>query len=624
MFAGLFRHENGRATADWTTGEKWLAALYPRHRPDVSGYHQDALGLLVEADIHNTPDSHARTAVPLVAGSVQVAFWGRLDNRKDLAAQLAPDRPLGQVPDAELVLRGWRLWGEAVPEQLIGDFAFAIIDTDQKTAFLARDPVGIKPLYYWPHAEALLFASSPVPLLNMADLRATPDEAWITRYIAGFSTSHDRTAYQEIRKLSAGHALTVRGGEVHLRRYHAWRDDAPDVFVRDQEQVTAYRAALENCMAAQCASEYPLGVEISGGIDSSTVIGYVGSMLSPPGDRVHGFGFALLEEEPEYILAASQAAGIRHNHIDTESYGQKTPCDALIRDDLKILGYPEEHGNATAHRSFYLQCQSLGIRTLLSGYGGDEVVTNYAHHIHRELVDKGAYRAASELMVGNALTRPLRLVKRMWQDRKDAGVNPRFLQARKAQWPAVLLTEEAARIHDIEREYMALAQYDAPYRNHNDWIIKGLMQMPYVPTRLENCSLMAASYGIDYRWPLWDQRLVQRYLSTPVVERAGPGGVGRYLHRRAITGTVPDKVAWKQSKSMGDQAGRRRIADDDELRIYRDMEANLHPTLKALIDNAKLSRAISRLSDLTCDDEGGLPLRRQLKAIRWLNVWLHG
>ncbi|NRD90386.1 hypothetical protein C8024_14330 [Sphingopyxis sp. BSNA05] len=62
---------------------------------------------------------------------------------------------------------------------------------------------------------------------------------------------------------------------------------------------------------------------------------------------------------------------------------------------------------------------------------------------------------------------------------------------------------------------------------------------------------MAASYGIDYRWPLWDKRLVQQYLSTPIIERAGPGGIGRYLHRRAITGTVPDRWHGKDRNIWG-------------------------------------------------------------------------
>ena len=103
-------------------------------------------------------------------------------------------------------------------------------------------------------------------------------------------------------------------------------------------------------------------------------------------------------------------------------------------------------------------------------------------------------------------------------------------------------------LHEVYRDE---TRHDTPYRRVNDWIVNGLLQMPYVPTRLENCTLVAASYGVDYRCLLWNVRLIQQYLSTPSIEKVGPDGIGRYLHQRAINGTVPHQVAWMPSKDMG-------------------------------------------------------------------------
>jgi asparagine synthase (glutamine-hydrolysing) len=624
MFAGLLRFEDSPPVEAWVTPEVWISSLYPRCQPDVSGHQRDDHSLLVEADISNTPSSHHIKSVPLVAGRLRVAFWGRLDNREELAAQLVLGQPLDETPDADLVLAGWQQWSESLPEKLVGDFALAIIDSEKRTVFLARDPIGIKPLYYWPHAQGLIFASTPAALLKLKNQKPTPDPGWIARYIIGQSTSHDRTAYQEIMKLPGGHSLSVADGKLSLRRYHQWSDDAPDVFTRDPARVEAYRGVLEDVMRSQMISDYTLGTENSGGIDSATITSYLGKFLGVPGDRLHSFGFALLAEEPAYILETSQAASITHNHINTSHYGDPDHSGKQMLEDLEILGYPEEHGNATGHRPFYDQCRTYGIRTLFSGYGGDEVVTNYANHVQRELVDKGAYKAAIDLMKGKLPLRIWRLIRRINKERKNGGYNINFLKAWKERWPEQPLRDEVVARYNLEHEYMETARYDAVHRKHNDWIIGGLMQMAYVPTRLENCTLMAASYGIDYRWPLWDKRLVQQYLSTPIIERAGPGGIGRYLHRQAITGTVPDRVAWKNSKYMGE---RKTPVDNDMSDVadqMRRLDADLHPLLVDLIDRDKWRAKIKRFEAGGFDPLRDFQTRRHARSLKWLNVWLHG
>ena len=151
--------------------------------------------------------------------------------------------------------------------------------------------------------------------------------------------------------------------------------------------------------------------------------------------------------------------------------------------------------------------------------------------------------------------------------------------------------------------------------------------MPYVPTRLENCTLMAASYGIEYRWPLWDARLVQQYLSTPSIEKHGPRGIGRYLHRRAISGTVPERVAWKPAKDMGnnrvaDAAGEKNAAN--LVPDFRRNEANMHPALVELIDRDKWRKQIDRFEKGGVSKRFGITTRQTAKAIRWLSIWLHG
>ena len=274
-----------------------------------------------------------------------------------------------------------------------------------------------------------------------------------------------------------------------------------------------------------------------------------------------------------------------------------------------------------------LECELRGIRTLFSGFGGDEVATHPGGHLRWELLDAGQYAELWGILRGNVVTRALRLGKAATVGRRKPDYNPRFLAAWNARWPYQLLRPEVVERLDLHTEYMETARYDAPYRRINDFILGHLLTAPYVATRLEDCTLMAASYGVDYRWPLWDVRLVQQYLSTPSIEKMGPQGIGRYLHRRALDGVVPQRVAWKPSKDMGYARQRREregaglIATAEEA---RGLEANLSPALHQLIDRQKLREQIERAAHGHTDDEFAFSFRRGVRALTWLDCWLRG
>ncbi len=627
MFAGLFTYRDAPPPEAWVDADIWRQTLSPFVTPDVAGYWQRGNALLVETQRFNTLWSHHAQVAPWHEGHLMIAFWGRLDNRSELARQLEIDATrLETLTDTQLVATAWRRWGEQLPEHLLGDFALAVIDAKNRKLFLARDPLGVKPLYYWPHPKGLIFATTVSALRCLKELEPTPDTEWMARYLLHLSMSHDRTGYREILKLPAGHCLSAddKGG-IQLRRWHEWRDDAPTASRREHHWLDAYREVLEEAVRCRMTSAYPLGTENSGGIDSATITAYAARLLGEPGDRLHSFGFALCEQEPEFILATSRETGIAHNYLVTVRDSFNGGDEGQIARNLKVLGYPEEHGNASGHTPFYRECALRGIRTLFSGFGGDEVVTNHGGHLRYELLDQHRYGALWDILPGNPVTRLLRLGKAVATGYPRPDYNPNFLQAWNARWPHQPLRPEVVARLGLHEAYMETARYDAPYRRVNDWIVNGLLRMPHFPTRLENCTLVANAYGIDYRWPLWDVRLIQQYLSTPAIEKVGPKGIGRYLHRRAISGTVPDKVTWKPSKDMGYARVHQEMQESGIVEIaemaHHD-EAGLHPALEELLDLPKWRGQIDRAAKGNVPPQFGFSFRKTARAVRWLNRWL--
>lgn len=622
MFAGYFLTEPA------PPGLEVSLAIPPVFgTPDQQGRFDGQGVALIEQRRFNGAASRDRQ-VPLLCPrtGVALAFWGRLDNRPELISRLQDQGVADTDTDAALVLAAWHCWGKALPTYLLGDFSLALYSPHPRRLFLARDPIGVKPLYYCQMPGGLVFATSVAILRSLAGLSLSPSPDWIARYLVGLSMSDRHTAYQEVVKLPPGHSLVAESpNQTQVQCYHHWRDDAPPSSRRHPRWVEAYRAILEESIRCRMDSDFPLGTENSGGLDSATVTAYLAYFLEEPGDRLHSFGFATHEQEPALILETSQVRRITHNYIFTAGGGGQSIDDHIDR-VLGVLGYPEEHGTGSGHTPFYRECQLRNIRTLFSGFGGDEVVTNSGHLLLYELLDRGDYSNLWCFLRGNPLWRSLRLTKIMTVGRQSPAYKTTFLAAWQARWPYQLLRPEVVDQLNLHHEYMETARYDAPYRRINDFIIQGLLTKPYIGTRLENCTLMAASHGIDYRWPLWDIRLVQQYLSTPSLEKAGPQGLGRYLHRRAIDGVVPHRVAWKP-KDVGPSVlpansnggGLAALAQETQ-----QWEGDLHPTLAALVDRPKLHQQIELATQGHGDAAFALSFSRGIGALYWLDRWLKG
>ncbi len=556
----------------------------------------------------------------------QIYFSGQIHNTSEIENRLGIDNKNKTIEINQILLTGWHRWGEKLAGHLVGDFSLVIEDKTQNLTYLARDALGVKPLYYRIDQSKLTWGFNIPELQSRCSLTTTKDIDWAATYLLHLSASQTETAYKEIKKLAPGHWLTCNTeGRIKIQRYHVWRDDSPFATKRDQRWVDDYRAVLEESIRCRMDHDAPIGTENSGGIDSATITAFLAHFLGDPGDRLHSFGFAMCELEPAYILETSQAKNIRHNYIITGHSGADNH-QAHIDKSLAILGYPEEHGNASGHVTFYEECQKRGIRSLHSGFGGDEVVTNNGIHLRRELVDGGHYAALWNILPGDPISRSLRLLKALTLGRRKQSHNPLFLQAWNQRWPHQLLRPEVVQRLNLHERYMETAIYDAPYRRTNDFILQHHLQRMQLTTRLENCTVMAAAYGVDYRWPLWDTRLVQQYLSTPSIEKVGPKGMGRYLHRRAIDGIVPKRVAWKPSKDMGYGQLLAKMKSTGIIRVAnsaKELETTLHPALKELIDVNKFRQQISQASKGQADDGFVFDFTRATGALRQLNTWFN-
>ena len=252
-------------------------------------------------------------------------------------------------------------------------FAIALWDARTKTLIAARDRAGEKPLFYARTANGLLFASEMKALLVRRDVPRELDLESLDQFLTYEYVISPRTIFRDIRRVPAAHYLRYRAGEVSVHRY--W--DAADVAVRDwsdADAVEAFRDVFGRAVDAQMMSEVPLGVFLSGGIDSSAIVAFMRDAAIRRGVSVNSFSMGFDDgsyDELPYARAVAEAFGTTHRE------GRVTPDVAALFDKL-VLHFDEPFGDVSLFPTYLVsQLARQHVTVALAGDGGDEMFGGY-------------------------------------------------------------------------------------------------------------------------------------------------------------------------------------------------------------------------------------------------------
>jgi asparagine synthase (glutamine-hydrolysing) len=360
--------------------ERMTAALAHRG-PDGEGFHRDAATALFLG--------HRRLAVIDVAHGAQpmwdaerelaVVFNGEIYNHVELRAELEArgHRFLTSHSDTEVLLQGYRAWGERLPERLNGMFAFCIYDQPRRHLFFARDRFGEKPLYYYDSKDLFAFASEATALLAHAHIHAGIDQTALQKYFAYGYVPAPRTLYQNCRKLPGGWSmrfdLTTRKLETSQYWKFRLRPDRSLEQRGEGELAEELRALLNQAARRRLISDVPLGIFLSGGIDSSAVL--VGAASAMPADRIETFSIGFRErsfDESTYARRmAAQYGTIHHEKILDLEEAKKLAPVVLSRMDEPLAD------GSLLPTHLLAKFTREHVTVALSGDGGDELFAGY-------------------------------------------------------------------------------------------------------------------------------------------------------------------------------------------------------------------------------------------------------
>jgi len=362
-----------------TSGIEAMVAALGHRGPDGRGIHRDGdaalghtrLSIIDLSDCGLQPMSDP-------TGRWWIAFNGEIYNYLELRSEL--DRDFRTGTDTEVLLAAWAAWGPACLDRLIGMFAFLLWDERERTLFAARDRFGVKPLYFHEAGGALRIASE-IKALHAAGVPAEPDAAaWATYLAFGLKDHSKSTFWTGIQALPAGSLLRWCDGNGSVRR---WYDLAERVGMEldprsDEAVIEEYRGLLEDSVRLRFRSDVPVGINLSGGLDSSTLLGLVQRVQGPESD-IQAFTFVTGDPAYDELPWVEQMlARTCHPLVVCSLAPEEVP--ALAESVARSADEPFGGLPTLAYARLFERAREAGVVVLLDGQGMDEQWAGYDYY----------------------------------------------------------------------------------------------------------------------------------------------------------------------------------------------------------------------------------------------------
>jgi asparagine synthase (glutamine-hydrolysing) len=534
-------------------------------------------------------------------GSVWTIYNGEIWNFAELRSELvAAGHAFATRCDTEVLVHGYEEWGDDLVPRLNGMFAFAIWDERRGRLLLARDRIGKKPLYISERDDCLAFGSDARSVLLACGGAPALNEAAVAEFLFQRYVSAPRTLFRGVDRLPAGHLLTYEDGKVDVRRYWSLPRDATPQVVDPRE----LRELLVESVRLRLMSDVPLGVYLSGGVDSSAVLGL---MREAGADSVAsftiGFDDPVFDERPLARVTAERFGSDHHEVV--------VAADDFVDALPRLAWYRDEPIAEAAEIPLLLLSEFAGrqVKVVLSGEGGDELFGGYPKYRAERLLGLPTPAARLALQAAGKVALRRRSHRQLQRALETLEIRDPLL--RWASWfrafsvddlhrvlaPELQRTATAAKLTaPLAARLAPFAHLDAPRQ-----MLAGDLQT-YLPDNMllrGDRVLMAGS--IEGRMPLLDYRIIERVSRAPVSQRASWLRSKKVL-REALADLIPEEIQRAPKRGFPVPVasflleGRARLADRLVL-SDRALDRGIFDrgALVSLVEGARASRHDSQL-----------------------------
>ena len=528
------------------------------HRgPDDEGYFLDERAGLAMRRLSIIDLNTGQQPIANEDRTIWIVFNGEIYNFKNLRADLEQrGHVFATNTDTEAIVHAYEAYGDGCVEHLNGMFAFALWDQPRRRLLIARDHLGIKPLYYWQGGDQVVFGSELKAVIANPDVPRDVNPAAIDQFLTLEYIPAPWTIFKDVHKLPAGHRLIYQDGNLRVERY--W--DVPQLEIPEDERECQEQLAelLGEAVRMQMVSDVPLGAFLSGGIDSSSVVAFMSQASSEPVKTFSiGFDDATYNELP-YARAVAARFG-------TDHYEETLQPDIADLAEQLVSHLDEPFGDFSIFPTYLVSSVARRfVKVVLSGDGGDELFAGYDTYVAQDLdryyrwlpsplrtryfprvlswvppqpAKKGLINKAKRFVEGAALSPALQHARWMFflsEGEKRALYKPAMMEALDASTAEEILGRYFQRVAGSD----SLAQQQ--YVDIKTYLVDDIL------TKVDRMSM---AVSLEARVPLLDYRIVELAVNLPPQMKLQRGETKRIL-RQVMKGRLPEAVLNKPKQGF--------------------------------------------------------------------------
>lgn len=524
-------------------------------------WHAEQIGMGARV-LYTTPESlheHIPFTHPEFPHLFLVAdAW--LDNRAELCDTFQISHAeRATICDSALILRAYAKWGDACANKLRGDFAFALWDAPRERWYCARDFMGFKPFFYFESPQLFCFASDVRGVLACPDVPQMLDKGMLATYLVSFTATAEkrRTFYQNIFKIPPAHFLVITRNNVQLTRY--WHpDDAPTVSLPTRDAYAERtRELLERAVADATRTTFRIGAHLSGGLDSTAVAILAARQAQTRGEILNGYSWSppphvqnTLDEQDERAFIELVC---KQEHI-TPRYLEYT-SDAVIKIYTRdVTRVPREM--ALREEQVQDQAAQENVRVMLSGWGGDELLSYSGRGYLPDLLQRGDWHTLRAEM-SKRIPKTFRGVQRaraygsLMRRQIFWFLLPDFIWAIHSPYRGRRLDTKYIRPEFFQQQRAAIENLRDPVPRDYPSIRMtqtARVEHGHLSRRMESWATHGAKHGIVYRYPLLTREIAEYALGVPPALYYDAGSA-RAVLRSGTRGILPETMRATRNKT---------------------------------------------------------------------------